>query len=443
MSLIRRSVLNLVRSPLRTVAVTLLLAVSIGLALIMATVHGATQSQMANIQGQVGTEITITAAGSFGPMGGGEPLAQEDIDQLSDIDHVASVQETVQTRYTGDSLESAVDAGTLGTPPGDRPGRDSSSETASPPSGGFSLGIMVMGFDVATEDPTLMNDAKIEEIAEGRYFTSGENDADVMVIGQALADKNSLTVGSTVDMEGTSVEVIGIYDSSNLFGNNMLVMPITTAERLFDLDGVTSVTVEADDVKNVDEVVTSIREVLPEDVADITTAQDLYERIGSSVTNANSTSTIGMIVAFIVAGVVVLFSVLLMVRQRVKEIGILKAIGASNWRIGLQFSLETLAVSVAGAIVGALITYPLAQKVADLMVGSSSTISGGGPGGGPGRPGGIFADVGGSIGGVDVALSPTIFLYALAIAAALAIVASVLPAWYIGRVRPAEVLRNE
>jgi putative ABC transport system permease protein len=204
---------------------------------------------------------------------------------------------------------------------------------------------------------------------------------------------------------------------------------------LFDLDGVTSVTVEADDVKNVDEVVTSIREVFPEDVADITTAQDMYERIGSSVTNANSISTIGMIVAFVVAGVVVLFSVLLMVRQRVKEIGILKAIGASNWRIGLQFSLETLAVSVVGAIIGASIAYPLAQKVADLMVA--------GPGGGPGGQGGIFADVGGSIGSVDVALSPTIFLYALAIAAALAIVASVLPAWFIARVRPAEVLRNE
>jgi putative ABC transport system permease protein len=418
MSLIRRAVLNLVRSPLRTVAVTLLLAVSIGLALIMATVHGATQNQLGSISGEVGTEVTIQSAGSYGPMGGGEPLAQEDIDKLSDIDQVASVQASVQTQYNGDSLDSAVDAGSLGGG-GQRPP-------------GFRMGIAVMGFSGAAENPTLMGGSTME-IVEGSYFTS--DDADVMLVGQDLADKNSLEIGSTVDIEGTSVEVIGFYDSGTVFGNNMLVMPIATAERLFDLDGVTSVTVEADDVKNVDEVVTSIREVFPEDVADITTAQDMYERIGSSVTNANSISTIGMIVAFVVAGVVVLFSVLLMVRQRVKEIGILKAIGASNWRIGLQFSLETLAVSVVGAIIGALIAYPLAQKVAELMVA--------GPGGGPSGQGGIFADVGGSIGSVDVALSPTIFLYALAIAAALAIVASVLPAWFIARVRPTEVLRNE
>jgi putative ABC transport system permease protein len=437
MSLIRRSVLNLVRSPLRTVAITLLLAVSIGLALIMATVHGATQNQLGNIGSEIGTEITIRAAGSYGAMGGGEPLAQEDVDMLSDIDHVASVQESVQTRYTGDSLESAVEAGTLGNPPGGRYGGGSSSGTASTPSGGPSMGIMVMGFNAATENPTLMG-ASTMEIVEGSYFTS--DNADVVVVGQDLADKNSLTVGSTVDIEGTSVTVIGIYDSGTAFGDNMLVMPITTTERLFELDGVTSVTVVADDVDNVDAVVEAIREVFDEDTADVTTAQDTYERIGGSVTSAESTSNIGMIVAFVVAGVVVLFSVILMIRQRVKEIGILKAIGASNWRIGLQFSLETLAVSVVGAIIGALITYPLAQKVADLMVGSSSTSSGGGPGGGPG---GMFSQVGGSIGGLDVAVSPTVFLYALAIAAALAIVASVLPAWFIARVRPAEVLRNE
>ncbi len=247
-----------------------------------------------------------------------------------------------------------------------------------------------------------------------------------------------------MDIEGTSLEVIGIYDSGTLFGNNTIVMPIETAERVFELDGVTSVTVVADDVNNVDEVVTSIREILPEDVADIVTGEEQYERIGNSVTNANSTSTIGMIVAFVVAGVVVLFSVLLMVRQRVKEIGILKAIGASNWRIGLQFSLETLFVSVVGAFVGAGIAYPLAEKVYDLMVGGNSTSSGAGPAGGfGGGPGGMFAQVGGSIGNYHFAVSPTVFLWALLVAAGLAILASTLPAWYIARVRPAEVLRNE
>jgi putative ABC transport system permease protein len=433
MSMLLRSLKNLVRSPLRTTLMMVLLAVSIGLALIMATVHAATQQELGDIGGVIGTEITIRSAGSFGGMGGGEPLPQEDVDNLSDIEHVASVQLSVQTRYTGDSLESGIDAGTIGTPPSGR----SSPGTPSLPPGGFSMGITVMGFSAATENPTLMG-ASTLEIVEGGYFTS--DNADVMVVGQELADANSLTVGSTVDIEGTSLTVVGIYDSGTVFGNNMMVMPIETTERVFELDGVTSVTVLADDVENVDAVVEDIRHIFDEDTADVTTAEDMYERIGGSVNSAESTSNIGMIVAFVVAGVVVLFSVVLMIRQRVKEIGILKAIGASNWRIGLQFSLETLAVSVVAAIIGALITYPLAQKVADLMVGSDSTSPMAGRGGDPGR---MFAEVGGRFAGLDVAVSPTVFLYALAIAAALAILASVLPAWYIARVRPAEVLRNE
>jgi putative ABC transport system permease protein len=378
----------------------------------MVTVHGATENQLGSIGTQIGTEITVQPAGRFGMMGGNGTLAQEDVDKLNDISHVASVQESVQTQYTGGSLESAVEQGGPGG--GSFPG-------------GFRMGIMVMGFDTATENPTLMGDAQMD-IVEGQYFTTDENDGDVMVVGKALADKNSLAIGSTVGINGTPVEVIGIYDSGQVFGNNMLVMPIGTVQRLFSLSGVTSVTVQADDVNNVDAVVSSIREIFPESVADVTTAQDMYQRINSSVASAQSTSQMAMIVAFIVAGVVILFAVVLMVRQRVKEIGILKAIGASNRQIELQLGGEALGMSVMAAIIGALITYPLAQKVANLLVAS--------PGGGFG--GGITR-----VAGINIAVSPEVFLYALGIAIALAVAASIFPAWYISRIKPAEVLRYE
>jgi len=421
MSVVRRAIRNLIRSPFRTGAIVAILAISIGLALIMVTVHGATENQLGAIGTQIGTDITVRPAGRFGMMGGNGTLVQEDVDKLSDIPHVVSVQESIQTQYTGDGLESAVDQGAQGGSP--FPGR-------------FRMGIMVMGLDVATETPTLMGNARVN-LVEGRYFAIDENDADVMVVGKALADKNGLTIGSKVDINGTQVEVIGIYDSGQLFGNNMLVMPVGTVQRLFDVGGVTSVTVQADDVKNVDAVVNGIREIFPEGVADVTTAQDMYQRINSSVANAQSTSQMAMIVAFIVAAVVILVSVVLMVRQRVKEIGILKAIGASDRQIGLQFGMETLAVSVAAAIIGALLTFPLAQKVGDLLVSVGNTQA-------PmvGR-GGFGSGLVSRVAGINVAVSPEVFLYALGIAIALAVVASILPAWYVSRVKPAEVLRYE
>jgi putative ABC transport system permease protein len=428
MGVVRRSIRNLIRSPLRTGAIVAILSVSIGLALIMVTVYGATENQLGSIGEQIGTEITVQPAGRFGMMGGSGTLAQEDVDKLSDIPHVVSVQESVQAQYTGDSLESAVEQGTPG-------GQGGGSAGESPPTN-FRMGIIVMGFDTATENPTLTGNAQMN-IVEGRYFTTDENDADVMVMGQALADKNSLAIDSTVDIDGTPVEVIGIYDSGQVFGNNMLVMPIDTVQRVFDLEGVTSVTVVADDVSNVDTVVSSIREVFDEDTADITTTASMYGLINESVASASGTSQMAMIVALIVAAVVILFSVILMVRQRVKEIGILKAIGASNRQIELQLGGEALGMSVMAAIIGALITYPLAQKVANLLVASSGGVSGISGGGG------LFGGGVTRVAGISVAVSPEVFLYALGIAIALAIVASIFPARYISRIKPAEVLRYE
>lgn len=81
----------------------------------------------------------------------------------------------------------------------------------------------------------------------------------------------------------------------------MLVMPIGIVQCVFDLGGVTSVTVVVDYVDNVDGVVEEIREIFDKDTADITTNAGMYERISESVTNASGTSQTAMVAAFIVA----------------------------------------------------------------------------------------------------------------------------------------------
>lgn len=449
MGSVRRAIRNLMRSPLRTGGIVAILTVSVSLALIMLTVHGAAQNQLESIKGDIGTEIQIRPAGAYGLMGGGEPLDKAKVAELSSIPNVVSVQPSVQTRYTSDALESAVEAGTLGrswqAPEGGTSGGGQTTLPFPPRVDVFiNIGITVMGFDPATEDPVLMGNAHMT-IEDGRYFNTSEADADVVVVGQALAEKNELAIGSEVDINGVPVQVIGIYTSGQRFGDNMLVMPIGTVQRLFDVQGATSVTVVADYVDNVDAVVNAIREIFSEDEADVVTTSSTYERINQPLVNASNTSQTGMVAAFLVAAVVILFSVVLMVRQRIREIGILKAIGASNWHIGFQFSMETLGMSVVAVIIGALFTFPLAQKIADLLVTSPAT-----PGAMITREfarefarGGAFGGGFTTFAGINIAVSPQIFLYALVMAIALAVIASIFPSWYISRVKPAEVLRNE
>jgi putative ABC transport system permease protein len=435
-TLLRRSFFNLVRSPGRTLAVVAILAVSMGLALTMFEVHGATANQLGTISGQIGTDITVRPAGSSGFESGSGTLAQTDVDKLSGLAHVVSVQSSTTTTYTGTALTAAM--------PTNLPGNvNATSISGQPmPTGGlnFRLRIQVVGLDPADTSPTLQGGGTIS-VASGAYFTTDDTNANVMVIGQSLATANNLQVGSSVDIEGTAVQVIGIYSSGQLFGDNMIIMPIASVQHLFSLDGVTSVTVQADDVSNVDTVVTEIRTIFDTSTADVVTATNQFNRIGSSVTNAASSSQTGMIVSFIVAAAVILLAVLLVVRQRVREIGILKAIGASNWRIGIQFGLETLFISLVAAVVGTGLTFIFAQKVANLFVSTNnSTVGSARFGGGFGAGLGVIS---GNIGGIHVVISPEIFLVALGIGLVLALIASIVPVWYIARVRPAEVLRNE
>jgi putative ABC transport system permease protein len=429
-----------------------ILAVSLGLALIMFEVHAASASQLSQISGNVGNDITVRPAGSSGFGGGGgggdgTPLPQAQVDQLSSLPHVTAVQETVNTSYTGSELVSGISFGSSGSFFGN----------AAPveiPNGSSSIGtarfgaITVMGVSPTGAAPALTGGGTMT-MESGSYFTADDANADVAVVGQTLATANNLSVGSEITIGTDQVQVIGIYTTGEQFGDNMIVMPIESVQRLYSINGATTVTVTADNANDVNMVATELRGIWDSTVADVVTAQQEFSAISGSITSANSSSQTGMVISFVVAAVVVLASVILVIRQRIREIGIMKAIGASNGQIGFQFGLETTVITVVATVFGILLSLLFGQQIANLFTssgGSTQTVTGAGGlarggtavfGGGGGR---IFA---GSIGGIHVAISPEVVIIAFASAIILAIAASVIPVWYIARVRPAEVLRNE
>jgi putative ABC transport system permease protein len=447
------------------------LAVSVGLTLIMITVNGAFADRLDEIKGEVGSDIVVTPAGTFGGgffrggIGGGPPdavflgdensnadaaddtddgedtltgLVETDMDQLASIDNVVGISRTLTEQYTGEGLQSAI--------------RPDGNEVPIP---GFTFPIFVTG----TNDPNSLTSLGVTdpEFVAGRTFNVDEADANVAVIGDSLAEGNDLTVGSTFELNGESVEVVGIFTTGTQFGGNAVFLPLQTAQTLFDREGeVDQATVVAQSVDDAEQVASDIRAMLGEDVVDVATQVSAFDAISGPISDAKNSSQIGMIAALVASAAVILFSVGLVVRQRVKEIGILKSIGASNWHVIGQFGVETIVASVVAAVLGALVTFPLAQTVANGLVSDpagAGGVGGGFRGGGPGNQSGavgggdfVFTGGGGAgglLGDVDVAVSPEIFVFALVIALGLAVVATVVPAWYASRVRPAEVLRYE
>ncbi len=464
MRTVRRALRAVIRSPLRASLLVAVLAVSVGLTLIMITVNEAFSQRLDDVKGQVGSNVTVRPAGSFG--GGflrgddqGTPegevttiqptqatLTDEEIDKLWSIDGVVGISRTLTARYTGDELVSASVQ-----PPDQSVGSAPTPEGQAAPGGGqFQRPIQVTG----TDNPYALTTTGVSDtqLTEGRTFNEDEADARVAVLGSDLAEANGLAVGDTFEMEGETVEVIGVFTSGTRFGDNSIFLPLKTAQGLFGREGeVDTAVVQADSVDHVEQVAADIRALLGEDVVDVSTELSSFEAINAPISDAKDSSRIGMFAALAASAAVILFSVGLVARQRVREIGILKSIGASNWHITAQFGIETAVLSVVAALIGAVATFPLAQTVANGLVSDSSTPTG---------PGGFGRDVvagvggrvvvsgrvpaaGGFLGDVDVAVSPEVFLYALVIAVGLAVIASVVLAWYAGRVKPAEVLRYE
>jgi putative ABC transport system permease protein len=477
MRTIRRALQALLRSPLRAGLLVGVLGVSIGLALIMITVNGAFAQRLDDIQASVGTDITVRPAGSFGgfsfraaPNGnnGGTvtpdnsdqsdssrpTITDDDLQQLTSIANIASITRATQNVYTGDTLQ----AGTV-TPD---TANGSGPRFIGGQGGSFSPPIIVTG----TDDPANLVSlgGSSTTLTAGRSFTADDAGAKVAVIGQAIADANNLSVGDTFELTNTTSDssatpttttltVIGIFTSGTTFADNAIALPIDTAREIFNRGTeVDSAIVKASTVDDVDQVAADIKSALGADKADVTTAESTIAGISAPLSDAKSSSEVGMYAALVASAVIILFSIGLVARQRIREIGILKAIGASSWNVVGQFSVETAAIAVVAALIGALATFPLAQTVADNLVSDPST---GGPATnvtGPGGGGGRFFVAGGGaaatrasnlLGSVNVAVSPEVFLYALAIAVGLALLATVVPAWYVGRVRPAEVLRHE
>jgi len=396
MDIFKRSFLNLLRAAGRTITVVVLLAVCLGLGLSMFEENATAASQLGAVSGKLGTGIIVTPAGYAGLASGDAILPQSAIAKLNGLAHVALVQSSLLASYAGNvNLKAGSPAHNLNGP----------AEKATPVQD-----IGVLGLDPSVANPLLIgpNGYMKVTMVNGTYFTAADANSDVMIIGQALAVANHLEIGSTIDFYGVPVQVIGIYSTG--VTDNRIIMPIAIVQRLYKLPGANNIILVADNVNNVNTVVQEIRTIFDSNTADVLTATSVYDSIHSDLVNAISASKSGMIVTFTVTALVISLAMFLVMRQRMREIGILKAIGASTRRIELGFGIETLLMCLASAVLGTGLAVIFVRK---------------------------------GLVGIDTIISPDIFLVAIGVMVVLALISSIVPIWYIARVSPAEVLRNE
>ena len=208
-------------------------------------------------------------------------------------------------------------------------------------------------------------------IADGRNFINEDihHIRNVCILGMDVVDRLfpfEDPLGKRIQVKGLDYTVIGLTErQGELFGeskDNFIAIPITTYLKRFSEKWTTlSIDVESQSEltyeKTKDEVIglmRSIRKVRPEVDNDfeIVTNTEMIEQFSGFTSGIKLFALCVSVIALIVAGIGIMNIMLVSVTERIKEIGIRKAIGATKNDILTQFLLEAVFLSQFGGIVG-------------------------------------------------------------------------------------------
>ncbi len=270
------------------------------------------------------------------------------------------------------------------------------------------------------------------DLVYGEFFSEVHDDGanNVVVIGIDIAEDfyglNTNPVGESLKIENDRYRIIGVTKSpGGLTGNqfnNVINVPLETmATRITGDYSLAEIDISVYNEKQLNQTIEDVEAFLRErrnldekDESDFT----IQSQADTLETIQNITGLLTVMVAaisgisLVVGGVGVMNIMLVTVTERTKEIGLLKAIGAKQKDILIQFLVESVTLSVAGGVIGIFIGISGAFLIAQIV-------------------------------NIPFVVNPTLVLLAVGISSLVGIVFGLYPARRAAKLNPIDALRHE
>jgi len=401
------------------------------------------------------TNMSLVVEVSYGQAGRGVPgehnwttrtdttpttstITATDISNISSLDGVVSIVSYVQ------KTEGMPDMSSFS------PGSFTPGSSTTRPQMNFSAVYSVWGIPTDTTISGIT-----PTIVSGR--TINANETGVAIISQSLATSWGLGVGDSKTIEGVKLTIVGISSDpttttttaapgASTMSNRIVYVDLAQAQTMYSMSGkFTNLYVYTNTTAYADTVAVEIQTLLSSST--VTTSTERVAQLSSSQARmttslATQNATLAQtqasanqetVLALVATSAIILLIMVFSVRERVREIGVMKTLGFSNRSIVSQFMLEGVSVTFLGCIVGAvvgIIAYPMLSKL--LMPATTSNTGVNGVN--------VVQNV-----AATVSASPELSMVLIAFVAVLAMGAlgSIYPAWKASRIKPVEALRNE
>ena len=294
-------------------------------------------------------------------------------------------------------------------------------------------------------DSDMLDAVGASKIVAGRTYNDIESQsgARVALISRGGAEQlyggnEQDALGKTIKVSSGEVQIVGVIDGGNdSMGSLSLYMPRETIAELFGDDNpsfpsVTALAVEGTDIdelcKTIESKVRSLKGISEDDEYESVMVSSMKSAIDALNSFMGAFSLIMGAVASIsllVGGIGIMNMMLTNVTERIREIGIRRALGASRRDITAQFLAESSALCVTGGILGVVIGYLLAWGLTFFAANS-----------------GIMSEFGAS-GTITPSFSLTTVLLAFAVSVGIGVIFGFYPARRAAKLDPVECLRYQ
>lgn len=267
-------------------------------------------------------------------------------------------------------------------------------------------------------------------VADGRFFTKRESDGGwpVCVIGFDIREALFAGVdpiGKTIQIAGHNFKVIGTYDKMGsmlgLFSlDNRIIVPINKFFKMFGTRRSLTINIKAYSVDVLEDTKEEVRSAMKrarripiggKDDFGIN-QQEAFKQTYESLTGLIKTIGTAITMLSLIVGSIGIANIMFVsVKERTKEIGVRKAIGAKRSTIMFQFLIESVSICLLGGISGLMIAFPVSLVVDAFLL--------------------------------PTAMPLWVVVLALFISAFAGVVAGFFPAWQASKLNPVDALRYE